>query len=326
MRAVYFEKFGGIDNLRFSADVEKPVPGDDEVLVRVRATSLNHGDLHLLKGESLILRIMARSMFRSNVKILGLDAAGTIEAVGRNVKSFKAGDNVFGDVGDARLGGLGEYVAANERVFALKPEYMPFTDAGALPVAALTALQGLRDKGGIKNGHKVLVNGASGNVGHMAVQLAKHFGAEVTATCSASKAEFVKSLGADRVIDYKTEDVTKSSLKFDIILDLALSGFFARYKAVLGEKGVYVLVGSVCVSNTFISAPLMFLMSRKGGQKFEFFISKGSRDDLGCVSGFYKDGILKPHIDKIYKIEDAIEAFRYFDEGRARGKVVITVD
>ncbi|WP_147372994.1 NAD(P)-dependent alcohol dehydrogenase, partial [Calidithermus terrae] len=241
MKAMVYTRYGSPDVLELK-EVPKPVPKAGEVLVRVHATALNAADWRLLTGTPRLLRLMF-GLFRPKHPVLGADVAGRVEAVGKDVKGFKPGDEVFGDLSGSGLGGLAEYVCAKEQALALKPPRLAFEEAAAVPMAAVTALQGLRDAGGIRPGQEVLINGASGGVGTFAVQIAKALGARVTAVCSSQKVDLARSLGADHVVDYAKEDFTKSGRSYDLILDVAAYRPFSEYRPALGPQGVYALVG-----------------------------------------------------------------------------------
>ncbi len=241
MKAVVYTKYGPPDVLQLK-EVEKPTPNDDEVLIKVRAASVNPLDWHLMRAEPFLARLEVGFLKPKN-KILGADIAGRVEAVGRNVKQFQLGDEVFGEIFENGLGGFAEYVSVPESALALKPANISFEAAAAVPIAALTALQGLRDKGEIQSGQKVLINGASGGVGTFAVQIAKSFGAEVTGVCSTRNLEMVRSIGSDQVIDYTQEDFTKNGQRYDLILDVAAYHSIFDYKRALSPEGIYVMVG-----------------------------------------------------------------------------------
>ncbi len=241
MKAMVITKYGPPDVLELQ-EVAKPAPKDDEVLIKVRAASVNAGDWHLMRADPFLVRLMY-GLSKPNIKILGSDVAGQVEAVGQNVTQFSLGDEVFGDLSESGLGAFAEYVCAPEHALALKPATLTFEEAAATPLAAVTALQGLRDHGHIRAGHKVLINGASGGVGTFAVQLAKHFGTEVTGVCSTKKAEMVRSLGADHVIDYIKEDFTQKGERYDLILGIGGYHALTEYKRALHPEGRYVMTG-----------------------------------------------------------------------------------
>lgn len=322
MKAIVYEQYGSPDVLQLK-EVEKPTPQDNEVLIKVHAVSVNAYDWHLLRAEPFIARLAAGLLKPKNT-ILGEDIAGRIEAVGANVRQFKPGDEVFGDISSSGSGGFAEYVCAPENALALKPARLTFEEAAAVPMAAVTALQALRDKGQIKPGQKVLINGAGGGVGTFAVQVAKSFGAEVTAVCSTRNVELVRSLGADHVIDYTQEDFTQNGQCYDLIL--AANGYhsLSDYKRALSPGGIYVMVGG---SNAQIFQALLLgpWMSISGGKKMGSMTSKPTQKDLLFVKELLEAGKVKPVIDRCYPLSEVAEAIRYLEEGHARGKVVITV-
>ena len=321
MKAIVYHKYGPPDVLKLE-EVEKPTPSDDEVLVKVHAASAGAWDWHTLRADPWFLRLMGGGLLKPKNKILGIDIAGRVEAVGRNVKQFQPGDEVFGDCG---MGGFAEYVCARENALALKPVSMTFEEAAAVPVAAVTALQGLRDKGQIQPGQKVLINGASGGVGTFAVQIAKSFGAEVTAVCSTRNLDMVRSIGADQVIDYTKEDFTKNGQGYDLIL--AVNGYHPifDYKRALSPKGIYVVAGG-SMAQFFQAMLLGPWISMTGSKKIGSFVAKPNQKDLVFLSELLEAGKVVPVIDRRYPLSEVAEAIRYLEEGHARGKVVITVE
>ena len=321
MKAIVYTKYGSPDVLHLK-DVEKPTPKDDEVLIKIRAASVNAYDWHFLTADIFLIRLMGGGLLKPNDSRLGADIAGQVETVGRNVKQFQPGDEVFGDIGH---GGFAEYVCAPESRLALKPANLSFEEAAAVPMAALTALQGLRDEGRIQPGQKVLVNGASGGVGTFAVQIAKAFGAEVTAVCSPRNLEQAHALGADLVIDYTREDFTKKDQQYDLIF--AANGYhpLSAYKRALTPQGIYVMAGGT-MAQIFQAMLLGSWMSKKGGKKMGGVSAKIDQKDLGIIKELLEAGKVVPVIDKRYPLSEAAEALRYLGEGHARGKVVITVE
>lgn len=319
MKAIVTDRFGPPDVLQF-IDVEKPTPKGDEVLVRVLAASLNPLDWHLLRGEPFLAR-PGFGLLRPKRRILGADMAGTVEAVGRNATRFHTGDEVFGTT---KHGALAEYTCAAESTLAPKPAKTTFEEAASVPIAALTALQGLRDRGRIEPGKKVLINGASGGVGTFAVQIAKHFAAEVTGVCSTGKLGLVSSLGADRVIDYTHEDFARGGQQYDLILDNAASRSFSDYRRVLAPTGVYVLIGysPALMLRVTLLGPWM---SRGGVKRALFMRARINEKDLLFMKDLLEAGKVLPVIDRRYPLSEAPAALRYLEEGHARGKVVITV-
>ena len=319
MKAIVCTQYGPPDALQLQ-DVAKPTPADHEVLIKLHAASVNPVDLHLMKGKPFFLRLMSGGLREPKHKIPGHDIAGRVEAVGRNVTRFKPGDDVFGAYRDA----FAEYVCALEGKLAPKPANCSFEDAAALPVAALTALQGLRDKGRIQPGQKVLVDGASGGVGTFAVQIAKSFGAEVTAVCSTQKMDTARSLGADHVIDYTREDFTKSAQRYDLILAANARHSISDYLRTLSQNGTYVMAGGggVQALQVALFGPLL---SRIGRKKVCFFVANINQKDLVFLADLLAAGKIAPVIDRRYPLSAAAEALRYLAEGHAQGKIVLTV-
>jgi NADPH:quinone reductase-like Zn-dependent oxidoreductase len=323
MKAIVYTEYGSPDILQLK-EVEKPIHKDNEVLIKVYASSVNAADLHLLRGKPFVARLMA-GLLKPKNKILGADVAGRVEAVGTNVKQFKQGDEVFGDLSGCGFGGFAEYVCAPENILALKPSNMSFEGAAAVPLAAGTALQGLRDKGQIQSGQKVLINGASGGVGTFAVQIAKSFGTEVTAVCSTGKMDMVRSIGADHFIDYTKEDFTKNGQSYDLIL--AANGFhpISDYKRALSPKGIYVMTGG-SGAQMFQALFLGPLISMTGSKKMRNLLAQPNQKDLAFLKELLEAGKIVPVIDRRYKLSKVAEAIRYLEEGHAKGKVVITVE
>jgi NADPH:quinone reductase-like Zn-dependent oxidoreductase len=321
MKAIVYRKNGPPDVLSYE-DIEKPVPAEREVLIRVCAAAVNPLDCHLLKGGPAPLRIL---MGGAKLKRPGVDVAGIIEAVGPGVTDFRPGDAVFG----LCRGAFAEYAVAAESKLAAKPAEVSFEDAAAAPVAALTALQGLRDKGKIQPGQNVLINGASGGVGTFAVQLARIFGAHVTAVCSGPNADLVRSLGAEQVIDYTKQDFAHFAARYDLIFDLAGNHSFSACKRVLSPRGRVVgggiLDGPKSLLLMFGGLLLVLVRSRFSKQKFTTFVAKANRRDLDLIGDFLGDGTLKTVIDRRYKLSEVPEAMRYQGTWRARGKLVVWV-
>jgi NADPH:quinone reductase-like Zn-dependent oxidoreductase len=328
MKAVIYSKYGSPDVLQIK-DVAKPVPKDNEVLIRVRAASVNPLDWHFMRGTPYIVRMMA-GLLKPKVIRLGVDVAGQVEAVGRNVTRFKPGNEVFG----ACRGAFAEYACTLESSLVLKPENVTFEQAASVQVAATTALQGLRDKGRIQPGQKVLINGAAGGVGTFAVQIAKSFGAEVTGVCSTRNVDLVRSIGADRVIDYTKDDYTRQDFttagqRYDLILDCAGNHSLFACRRVLAPKGIHVGVGGpsgpwmIGALARAITGPVL---SRLVGQKFVTFMARSSKEDLAIMRELMKTGKVTPVIDKRYSLSEVPEAIRYLEKGHARGKIVITLE
>src|SRR5438067_345124 len=316
----------GAGNLKLQ-EIEKPTPNDNEVLVRVRAASVNPVDGHLIRG-GWLMRPMSGMRKPKNTRF-GTDFAGVVEAVGKNVTDFKRGDEVFG----AKNGAVADYVCVKaDREIVIKPSNITFEQAGSVGVAGVTALQGLRDKGRIQARQKVLINGASGGVGTFAVQIAKAFGADVTAVCSTRNVDLVKSIGADHVIDYSKEDFTTRPERYNLIFDLVGNHSLGERKRVLIPNGICVLggIGGAGlhpgswgrILGNFKSA----FLSKFGNQPFVFYIAKLSKDDLNVLRDLMQSGKVSPVIDRTYKLNQTVDAVRYMEEGHARGKVVVTID
>jgi len=318
MKAAIYSRYGPPDVVQVT-DVEKPVPKDNEVLIKVRAASVNPLDWHFMRGTPYVVRLGA-GLRGPKITRLGVDLAGQVEAVGRNVTQCKPGDEVFG----ACRGAFAGYVCAVEGKLAPKPANLSFEDAAAVPVAALSALQGLRDKGRIQRGHKVLVDGASGGVGTFAVQIAKSFGAEVTAVCSTRNVETARSIGADHVIDYTREDFTKNGQCYDLILAANAYHSIFDYRRALSQDGTYVMVGGggVQALQALSLGPLLSLI---GSRKMRFVSARINKKDLVFLKDLLEAGKVVPVICKRYPLSGVAEALRYLEEGHAQGKVVITV-
>jgi NADPH:quinone reductase-like Zn-dependent oxidoreductase len=324
VKAVVFTKYGSPEILRLE-DVERPIPKDDEVLIRIHAASLNAYDWHMLRADPFLVRLMGGGLLRPQKTRLGADMAGRVEAVGKSITQFRAGDEVFGDIGPSQSGSFGEYAVATERLIALKPANLSFEEAAAVPMAGITALQGLRDSGQIQPGQRVLINGASGGVGTFAVQIAKAFGAEVTAVCSTAKLEMARSLGAEHVIDYTKEDFTHNGQQYDLIL--AANGYhpIRDYKRALASKGIYATAGG-SMRQLFEAMILGSRMSEKGGRQMKVVSAKISQKDFYILKELLEAGKIKPVIDRRYELSEVPEAMRYLEAGHAMGKVVITVE
>jgi NADPH:quinone reductase-like Zn-dependent oxidoreductase len=322
MKAIVHERYGRPDVLELRDEVDKPVIEDDQVLVRVHAASLNPVEWYGVTGP--LFARPGNGLRKPSYTGVGSDFAGRIEAVGKDVEDFQAGDDVYGTAN----GAWAEYAAARQDRIARKPANLSFEEAAAVPVAALTALQALRDKGQVQPGQKVLINGASGGVGTFAVQLAKFFGAEVTAVCSTRNVELVRSLGADRVVDYTQEDFTKRGERHDLMLDIAGSRSFSDFRRVLTPEANVALIGGPMTYRGLGPLPhlLATLVASKGrSQNVKFFVAKIRTEDLRFLQELLDAGKIKPVIDRRYELSEAPEALRYLGEGHARGKVVITV-
>jgi len=324
MKAIIYTQYGPPEVLQFK-EVAKPALMDDEVLIKVHAASVNAADWHLLRGEPFLVRLVVGGLLKPKYQILGAAVAGQVEAVGKNVKQFQPGDEVYGDLSGCGWGGLAEYVCACENALVLKPANVTFEEAATIPVAAVTALQALRDKGHIQPGQKVLINGASGGVGTFAVQIAKALGAEVTAVCSTRNVDMVRSLGADHVIDYTQEDFTQNGQQYDLIL--AANGYhsISAYKRALRPGGMYIMSGG-SMAQMYQAMLLGPLMSMTGNKKMGNLMAKPNQRDLIFMKELLEAGKVVPVIEKRYSLSEVPEAVRYVEEGHARGKVVITVE
>lgn len=324
MKAIVCTQYGSPDVLQYT-EVTKPTPDDHEVLIKVHAASVNAGDWRILSGSPFLVRLMAGGLQKPKNTILGSDIAGRVEAVGRQVKGFKAGDAVFADISGAGLGGFAEYVAVPESVVVSKPARLSFEDAAAVPMAAVTALQGVRDKGKVQAGYKVLIYGASGGVGTFAVQIAKAFGAEVTAVCSTRKVDMVRSIGADHVIDYTREDFTGSGQRYDVIVAVNGRLPLSAYKRALKQPGVCVVSGG-SLTRIFQSILLGPWLSMGDSRKIVNLSAKPNQQDLAFVSELIEAGKIRPVIDRCYPLSETADALRYVGQGHAAGKVIITME
>jgi NADPH:quinone reductase-like Zn-dependent oxidoreductase len=323
MKAIVYTKYGSPDVLELK-EVEKPSPKDNEVLVKVYATTVNVEDLDFLRGRALSARFVGP--LKPKYKILGFDIAGQVETVGINVKQFKPGDEVFGDLFSYGFGAFAEYACAPEKAFMLKPTSMTFEEAATISTRAILALQGLRDKRQIQPGQKVLINGAGGGVGPFAVQIAKSFGAEVTGVDSTKKLDMLRSIGADHVIDYTQEDFTKNGQQYDLILDIAAHHSIFDYKRALSPKGIYSIVGG-SRSSILQAVFLGPLISMTGSKKMGLMMWKpNKKEDLVFIKDLFEADKVVPVIDRCYPLSEVAEAFRYFEEGHPQGKIVITME
>ena len=319
MKAVLYKEYGPPDVLQID-EIEKPTPKDKQVLIKVHAASINAVDYRGMKN-TLLMRVTGGGLFKPNNPRVGTDVAGQVEAVGENVTRFQPGDEVFG----CANGAFGEYVLAREAYLALKPANKSFAEAAALPVAALTALQGIRYAGGIQPGQKVLIQGASGGVGTFAVQLAKSAGAEVTAVCGPRNLDMARSIGADHVIDYTQEDFTRNRQGYDLIFAVNGYHWIFDYKRVLNPQGVYVCAGGT-LPQFFQAMLLGRWMSRNGGKKMgSMGIAQLNQEDLVYLGELLEAGKIAPVIDRSYPLSEIVDAFRYVEEKHAQGKVVINV-
>lgn len=307
-------------------EVEKPVPNDDQALVQVCASSVTYNNLLQVSPKLFPIRLLLGRTVGLNEQIPGNDMAGRVEAVGRNVTQLKPGDEVFGDLFRCGKGAYAEYVCAPEDALALKPTNLSFEEAAAVPEAALVALLGLRDTGRIQPGQRVLIYSASGGIGTFAVQIAKYYGAEVSAVCSARNLELVRSLGADHFIDYTREDFTKSGQQYDLILAVRKSRSVFAIKRALSPKGIYVSTASGSPVRLYQEAVIGPPNYRKDGKEIAIISGKASQKDLLFIKELIEAGKVRPVMDRRYPLSEVLEAFRYYDKGHARGKVVITME
>ena len=326
MKAVVYTNYGSPDVLEIR-DVKRPVPNDDQILIKVRAAAVNPLDWHFMEGTPYIMRAMGVGLRKPKDPRLGVDVAGQVEAVGKNVTQFKPGDEVFG----GKTGAFADYVCARaDRAIVLKPANITFEQAASVPIAAITALQALRDKGKVHAGQKVLINGASGGVGTFAVQIAKSFGADVTGVCSTRNLDLVRSLGADHVIDYTKEDFTKGDERYDVILDNVGTQPLSGFRHALQPKGICVMIGGGGPNDGGLIGPMgrpivALLMSPFISQKMGMMMAELNKEDLTILGDLMQSGKVKPVIDRTYPLSQIAEAMRYLEAGHARGKVIITV-
>ena len=323
MIAIVYTEYGSPDVLQLK-EVEKPAPQDNEVLVKIHAAAVTIGDVIVVKGEPFLTRFWT-GLREPKHQIPGKEMAGRVEAVGAGVTQFQPGDEVFGDLSVCGLGAFAEYVSVPESAIALKPATLTFEEAAAVPESAVVALQGLRDKGKIQAGQTVLINGASGGVGSYAVQIAKSFGADVTAVCSTRNMDRARAMGADHVIDYTQEDFTQNGRRYDLIL--AANGYHSLtdYRRALKPEGYYVGTGG-SMAQTFQAMLLGPIISMTGRKTMSNMLVKPNQNDLVYVAGLVEAGKVAPVIDRRYPLAEIREAFRYVEEGHAQGKVVITVE
>ena len=324
MQVAVYTRYGPPDVVQIT-DVEKPIPEDNEVLIKVRAASVNPYDWHFMRGMPYLLRLRA-GLRKPKDKRLGVDVAGQVETVGRNVTQFKPGDEVFG----VSRGAFAEYACPSESKLARKPENVTFGQAASVPIAGLTALQGLRDKGQIQPGQRVLINGAAGGVGTFAVQIAKSFGADVTGVCSTRNLDMLRSIGADRVIDYTQEDFTKREQRYDVILDCVANHSLSAFRQILNPKGHYIMVGAADGGGRWMIGLLARLikalvLSCFVSQKLVMVGAKANKEDLTILHDLMQAGKVTPVIDRRYSLREVPEAIRYLEQGHTRGKVLITL-
>jgi NADPH:quinone reductase-like Zn-dependent oxidoreductase len=322
MKAIVYRTYGSPDVLRCE-EIEQPTPKDDEALIKVRAASVNPYDWHGMRGQPYFFRLMIGLRKPKNMRA-GVDVAGEVEAVGRNVTGLKPGDEVFG----ACRGAFAEYACAAESALVTKPENVTFEQAACVPIAALTALQALRDRGRVRAGQAVLINGAAGGVGTFAVQIAKSFGAEVTGVCSTRNVDMVRSIGADRVIDYTREDFTASGERYDVIVDCISNHSLSALRRVLHPQGIYVMVGASKGGRWIGPLPRLLealVLSRFVSQSLGMVMARNRQEDLATLRQLLEAGKVTPVIDRRYSLSEVPEALRYLGVGHARGKVVITL-
>jgi 2-desacetyl-2-hydroxyethyl bacteriochlorophyllide A dehydrogenase len=323
MKAIVRHSYGSPDILELQ-EIPKPIPGANQILIKVLAASVNAGDWHLLRADPFLIRLMGFGLLKPKYRILGSDIAGHVEQVGGNAKRLKPGDEVFGDLSGSGFGAFAEYVCVPEDAVVPKPLNATFEEAAAVPVSALAALHALRDRGRTEAGQRVLINGASGGVGTFAVQLAKALGAEVTAVCSTRNLDLVRSIGADEAIDYTQEDFTRSGRQYDLIVDAAAFRSVADYVPALSPGGTYVMVGG-SVARMFQAMALGPWVSITSDKRVTSLISEPDKDDLTFVKELIEAGKIKPVIDRRYSLSEVPEAIRYIEKGHARGKVVISM-
>ena len=317
MKAIEHTKYGPPDVLQLK-EVAKPTPKEDQVLVKVYASSVNYSDWVYVRGRPFVARLMGAGLLKPKNMMLGADVAGRVEAVGKSATQFRPGDDVYGDLSVCGWGGFAEYVSVPENALALKPANLTFEEAAAVPQAALVALQGLRDQGQIQPGAKVLINGASGGIGTFAVQIAKFFGAEATGVCSTRNLDMVRSIGADHVIDYTREDFTQNGQRYDLILDIKAYRSLSDYARALSPQGIYVLAGGS------VARILQAAMTRN--ERMVNFQVRPNHKDYVFMTELLQAGKVVPVVDRCYPLGEVAKAIRYYGEGHARGKVVITVE
>ncbi len=316
MKAIVQTQYGPPDVLQLK-EVAKSTPKEDQVLIKVQAASVNYSDWVYVRGKPLVARLMGSGLLKPKNMLLGADIAGWVEGVGRNVQQFKPGDEIYADLSVCGWGGFAEYIAVPEHAIALKPANLTFEEAAAVPQASMVALQGLRDEGQIQPGKKVLINGASGGIGTFAVQIAKYFGAEVTGVCSSKNFDLLRSIGADKVIDYTQEDFTQNGERYDLILDIKAYRSISDCERALDPKGIYVLAGG--------SVARIIQTSMARHERMVNFQARPNQKDLGFMTELLEAGKVVPAIDRRYPLIEVAEAIRYYGEGHARGKVVITM-
>ncbi|MDX1492926.1 MAG: NAD(P)-dependent alcohol dehydrogenase [Longimicrobiales bacterium] len=324
MRSAVYRRYGPPSGLTLQ-ELPEPTPERGEVLVRVHATSINAGDLHMLRGRPLVVRPYAGGLLKPTIGVLGSDVAGVVEAVGDDVEAFRLGDRVMGDLSESGFGGFAELAVAPPNVLANIPVGVSFREAAALPSAGTTALQGLRDHGELSSGQHVLVNGASGGVGSFAVQIAKSMGAEVTGVCSARKMDLVRNLGADHVVDYGREDFTTHEGRYDLILDTAAYRPIWVMRRPLRPRGRYIAVGGA-FGRTMLAIALGPLLSSKSGRTLRFMgVKKPSGEDLAHLAALTDQGSLTPAVDRTFPLECVVEAMEHLEREHGQGKIILSV-
>ena len=323
MKAIVQSEYGSTAVLRL-AEVAKPACADDDVLVRVQAASVNAGDWHLMRGDPFFIRLMFGGLLKPKIKILGSEVAGQVEAVGKHVTQFQPGDEVFGDLSECGFGAFADYVCAPAEALVLKPAAVTFEQAAAVSGSAIAALQGLRDCGQVQPGQRVLINGASGGVGSFAVQIAKGMGAEVTAVCSTSKVDMVKSLNPDHIIDYTKGDVTQTDQQYDLILDAAAYRSVFDYFPTLTPEGTYILIGG-SIARLLQAMLLSLWFSKPHHRQIKCLVAKPNQDDLNIIRDLLGEGKIVPVIDRTYSLKEVPAAIRQLEQRQVRGKVVICV-
>lgn len=323
MKAVVYSKYGSVNELQLQ-EVAKPSPKENEVLIKIHAASVNSWDWVLLKGKPFLVRLIG-GLFKPRCKILGADAAGTVESIGKNVKDFQAGDKVFGDIAGSGFGGFAEYVCVPEKLLAKKSSAMTFEQAAALPQAGLLAMQGLRYKGAIKKGDEILLNGAGGGVGTLGLQYAKSVGAIVTCVDKAAKFDMLRSLGADHLIDYTKEDYTRTGRKYDKILDVIAHRSVSDYKRALKPGGVFAMIGGSMgglLLKLMLFSPIISMLT---GKKLGLMGYRPSRKDLDELTTLFEEGKVIPVIDRCYPLQEAPAALQFLGDGNVKGKIIIAV-
>lgn len=318
MKAILYKEYGSTDKLKY-LEVEKPVPKDDEVLIKIKASSINSWDYDLLRGVPFLNRIGA--LFKPKFNILGADVAGVVESIGKDITQFKTGDEVFGDLSSANWGGFAEYVCAPEKLLAIKPGNLSFEEAAAVPQAGVLALQAINQFGEIQPGQRILINGAGGGAGTFAIQLAKNAGAHVTAVDSAFKLEIMQSLGADEVIDYALEDFNKNGQRYDLILDMVATRSIFKCQRSLKPGGVYIVIGGA----TGIIFQTMFLGPMIKGKKMNLLLHKPNKRDLDSLRKKIESDKLVPIIDSTFPLREVDKAIEFFSHGQFNGKIVIKI-